>query len=61
MHMGLNETTLLFIFSISSFESTALYRFGRKVWTVVAVGTNLLVISLARTIGYVLSVCRSRY
>ena len=67
MYMRFNETTLLLIFSISSSETTALYRFGRKIWTVVdsqsrivskTDGPNLLVIRLARTIGYILSVSK---
>jgi len=65
--MRFNETTLLFIFSISSSETRALYRFGRKIWTVVdsesrivskTVGPNLLVIRLARTVGHFLSVSK---
>ena len=61
MYMIFNETYLLLIVSISFSETTALYRFGRNVWTVVdsvsrtvskTVGPKLLVIRLARTIGY---------
>jgi len=68
MYMRFKETTLLLIFSISSSEKTALYRFDRKVWTVVdsesrivgkTEGPNLLVIRLALTIGYFLSVSKS--
>jgi len=67
IYMRFNETTLLFIFSISSSETTAPYRYGRKIWTVIdsesrivsnTVGSNLLVIRLARTIGYFLSLSK---
>jgi len=67
MYMRFNETNLLLIFSISSSETKALYRLGRKVWTVVdlesrivskTVGPNLLVIRLARRIGYYLLVSK---
>jgi len=62
--MRFSETILLFILSISSSETTALYSFGRKVLMVVdsesrivskTVGPNLLEIRLARTIGYFIS------
>jgi len=51
MYMRFNETTLLLIFSISSSERTGMYRFGRKVWTMV--DSEALIVS--KTVGPIYS------